>query len=99
MYRVASTTEYREQLKQWSKSQQDRAEKLSQRLKQQPSGKPLRYNFLREARVGERRVYYLIYEDLEIILLVATSDKKEQQATIDAIRNKLDEFQQFVRKL
>jgi hypothetical protein len=34
----------------------------------------------------------LIYDDLELVLLVATSGKKDQQATIDYLKKQLDSF-------
>ena len=61
-------------------------------------GDQLSYPFLRERRIREKRVYYLIYEDLQLVLLVAVSGKKDQQATIDHIKNNLDEFRAEAEK-
>ena len=47
----------------------------------------------------EKRVYFLIYEDLKLVLLVATSGKKDQQATIDHIKNNLDEFRKVAKDI
>lgn len=55
-------------------------------------GDLIAYRFLREKRIREKRIYYLVYEDLKLVLLVATSGKKNQQATIDHIKRHLDEF-------
>ena len=57
-------------------------------------GKALGYKFLREKRIGDGklRLYYLVYEDLVLVMIVATSDKKEQQAVIDKIKWDLSEF-------
>ncbi|MBI5390006.1 hypothetical protein HZB02_00780 [Candidatus Woesearchaeota archaeon] len=55
-------------------------------------GKPLGYPFLREKKISGRRVYYLIYDDIRLVLLVATSEKKDQQATIDHLKQHLKEF-------
>jgi len=93
MFKVIGTDTYLEKLNKWPKIEKDIAEKLPRKLADSPfSGSPLSYKFLREKRIKERRVYYLIYEDLELVLLVATSGKKDQQATIDHIKENLDEF-------
>jgi len=59
--------------------------------------------FLREKRIREKRIYYLVYEDLKLVLLVATSGKKDQQATIGHIKDNLDQFkiiaEQIARQL
>ena len=47
---------------------------------------------MREKRIKEKRVYYLVYEELKLVLLVATSGKKDQQATIDHISDNLKEY-------
>lgn len=65
----------------------ERIKKISEQLKQNPYvGKPLSYPFLREKRVDDKRIYYLVYEDLGAVLLVSVSDKKMQQQTIDEIK-------------
>ena len=33
-------------------------------------GKPLTYNFLREKKIGGKRIYFLVYEDICLILLI-----------------------------
>ena len=55
-------------------------------------GDPLGYRFFREKKIGSKRIYYLIYDKLQAVLMVAISDKKAQQKTIDIIKTRLDEF-------
>ena len=59
------------------------------------TGKPLYSFFLREKRVDGKRVYFLIYEDLKIALMVSISDKKRQQQTIDEIKSMLPQFRKL----
>ena len=93
MYIVIGTDTYLKQLKKWSAGEREIASKLPLELKGNPySGKPLNYRFLREKKVREKRIYYLVYDDLKLVLLVATSQKKDQQATIDHIKSKFKEF-------
>lgn len=49
-------------------------------------GNPLCYSFFREKRVGGKRIYFLVYSEMNAVLMVAISNKKAQQETIDEIR-------------
>jgi len=62
-------------------------------------GNQLSYPFLREKKIGGRRIYYLVYEDLKLVLLVATSGKRDQQITIDHIRENIKEFRKVAEEL
>jgi hypothetical protein len=70
-------------------------QKVYSQLKQNPYvGDQIRYTFFRE-----KRIYYLIYEDLKLVLMVAIGGKKEQSQTIDEIITKLPEFRDYVKQL
>lgn len=100
MFTVIGTDTYLDELKKWPKADQEAAIKIPSHLKENPYvGKPLGYPHLREKRIGGRRVYYLIYDDLKLVLLVATSDKKDQQETIGHIKGNLDEFRKIAEKI
>lgn len=58
-------------------------------------GKPLSFNFFREKKISGKRIYFLIYEELELILLVGVSNKKTQQDTIDNIKSYLKEYKEY----
>ena len=62
-------------------------------------GDQLRYKFLREKRIREKRIYFLVYDDLSIVLIVAFSGKKEQPETIDKIIQHLPEFKIYLENL
>jgi hypothetical protein len=90
---VVGTDTYLAEIAKWPADDKQKADKIPEKLATNPfSGDQLRYPFLREKRVGGRRVYYLIYEDLALILLVAVSGKKDQQTTINHIVRELKEF-------
>ena len=100
MFTVIGTDTYNNELSKWSKADRTIAEKIPKKLAESPlSGDSLGYKFLREKRVGEKRVYYLIYVDLKLVLLVATSGKKDQQDTIDHIKDQLDEYRKVAEKI
>jgi len=44
-------------------------------------------------------VYFLVYDDLKIALMVSISDKKMQQETIDKIKAYLAEFRELVEDM
>ncbi|MFH1372353.1 MAG: hypothetical protein ABII79_00940 [bacterium] len=100
MYRVIGTETYLREIDKWTKADQEAAEKIPTKLADNPfAGDPLGYRYLREKRIRERRVYFLVYEDLRLVLLVAASNKKKQQATINHIKTHLDEFRTIAQKL
>ena len=93
MFVVIGTETYLQEIRMWPKRDKEHVRKIQQQLANNPRvGRPLHYPFLREKRVQEKRVYYLVYEDLRLVLLVATSDKKDQQSTIEHIKKQLDDF-------
>lgn len=100
MYRVIGTETYQKEISQWTKEDREAAEKIPEKLAENPYiGDQLGYPFLRERRVKEKRVYYLIYDDLNLVLLVAVSGKKDQQKTIDYLKVHLHEFKELAEKI
>src|SRR3989338_1747666 len=100
MFKVIGTETYIKEIGKWPKADKEAAEKLPEKLAENPfTGAQLAYPFLREKRIKEKRVYYLVYEDLELVLLVAVSGKKDQQATIDHIKKHLDEFKEISEQI
>lgn len=86
-----------ERLRKAFKKRARRIDKIREQLKINPYvGKPLGYRFFREKRVDGKRLYFLIYEDIVLVLVVAISDKKAQQATINAIKMAFDVYKKDV---
>ncbi|MCR4368650.1 MAG: type II toxin-antitoxin system RelE/ParE family toxin [archaeon] len=61
-------------------------------------GKPLGYKFLREKKVHNYRVYFLIYDELVVVFVIALSDKKGQQKAISAIKKLIPFYRVEIRK-
>ncbi len=100
VYSVHTTETFEKEVLELDKDKQERIDKLYIQLKNNPyAGDQLRYKFFREKRLDEKRVYYLVYDDLEVVLMVAISGKKDQQKTIDYIINHLTEFKKYAEKL
>lgn len=99
MARVLSTKEFDTWEKLIPKEYQEQLLGFIEELKQNPNtGKPLGYPFFREKKLGKYRLYFLIYEDVDTVLLVTISDKKAQQDTIDKIKSQLDYYKDLIRK-
>ena len=80
--------------------ERERVTKLEAEIAKNPfTGKPLRFTFLREKRIDGKRMYFLIYEELSLALMVSISDKKTQQKTIDELKSLLPEFRKLAEKL
>ena len=90
MYELLTTEEFERDYKKLDKSVRDQIDKEVEQLKTNPfSGKPLGFNFFREKRARNYRIYYLIFEEKIVVFVVAISSKKNQQQTIDKIKHLL----------
>ncbi len=62
-------------------------------------GDQLQAPWLREKKLGKFRVYYLIYDELSIVYLVAISEKKDQQRVINSIFYALDRYREEITRM
>lgn len=100
VFEVYTTQTFDKEVEKLDKTEQDRIIKIYSQLKDNPkAGDTVRYDFFREKRIQEKRVYYLVYEDLNLVLLVAISGKKDQQKTIDYIIKYFDDFRKYAQNL
>lgn len=99
-YKVFRSVSFQEEIAKYDKNIQDRVDKIEDKLVDNPEyGNPLGTKWFRESRFKNYRIYYLIYEELEAIYMVAISDKKDQQKTINTIRLFLEFFREEIEKL
>lgn len=99
MPRVLSTKEFDTWEKLLPKDYQEQIKRIIKQLKETNDvGKPLGYPFFREKKIGKYRVYFLVYEDVDTVLLITISGKKTQQDTIDKIKENLDYYYGLIRK-
>ena len=99
-YAVYTLAQFDKEVNKLPNSDKERIQKLFIQLKENPYvGDQIRYKFFREKRIREKRVYYLIYDDLQAVLLVVFGRKKAQQETIDEIVKLLPEYKEYMRKL
>ena len=99
MVRVLSTKEFDAWERLLPKEYRQQIKQIIKELKKShDTGKPLGYPFFREKKLGKYRIYFLVYEDVDIVLLITISDKKTQQDTIDKIKKDLDLYKDLIKK-
>jgi hypothetical protein len=75
-------------------------DKIKLQLKETPDvGKPLKFDWFREKKFGNKRLYYLIYQNLNKVLLVAFGSKKEQQKIINHILENRDRYKRIIESV
>ncbi len=87
-YKVYATPEFDRLFEELSKDDQIEIDKLTkEELPKNPyQGDPLGFKFLREKKIKGKRVYFLIYDDYVLVLMVAIGDKKTQKKDIAQIK-------------
>ena len=99
-YKVFRSVRFQEEILKYDKNIQDRVDKIEDKLMFNPEyGNPLGTRWFRESRFENYRIYYLVYEDLQAVYIVAISSKKDQQKTINTVRLFLDFFREEIQKL
>lgn len=61
-------------------------------------GKPLGYKFFREKKIKNYRFYYLIYDEYVVVFIIALSDKKDQQRSINSIKALIPFYKSEIKK-
>ncbi|MCK5282156.1 MAG: hypothetical protein KAK00_02000 [Nanoarchaeota archaeon] len=99
-YKVFRTTTFTKKYKKLPKEEQKIIDKfIKEVLAINPRGKPLDVHGIMEKKIKGRRIYYIVYDDYLIVLMVAISSKKDQQDTIDTLRKYLSEFLKLIEEL
>lgn len=99
-YAVYKTESFEKEVEKLSQSDQEIIQNMLLKLAENPYvGDPIRYKFFREKRIREKRVYFLVYDDLNAVLIVAFGGKKAQEETIDEIIKCLPEFRILIKEL
>ena len=99
VYAVYTTENFERETENLAESEKKIIKKIFLNLRENPYvGDAIRYRFFREKRLREKRIYYLIYDDLSAVLIVAFGGKKAQQDTIDEIIKDLPKFKEYIEK-
>ena len=87
MFKVYHPHRFEKELAKFDSNFQKQVDKIEDKLVENPFiGDALNVKWFREKRVGVYRIYYLVYEDLKCVFMVAISGKKDQQKVINTIR-------------
>jgi len=99
-YVIYTTESFENTISKLSNKDLQKIHKIFLQLKENPYvGDAIRYRFFREKRLKDKRIYYLVYDELSSVLVVAFGRKKEQQNTIEEIIKYLPEFKKYIQKL
>jgi len=99
-YAVYTLDVFDKEMSKLSQNYIPKIKKIFLQLKDNPYvGDVIRYKFFREKRIEEKRIYYLVYDDLKIVLMVAIGRKKAQKETIDKIVNYFKEYRKYAERL
>ncbi|MAG02312.1 hypothetical protein CMI42_03165 [Candidatus Pacearchaeota archaeon] len=98
MFRIFTTDEFDRDYDKLDNSDKDRVKKIFNQLRNQGDnvGKGLRISILREKKFDGKRIYFLVYNNYSVVLSLAISGKKAQQATINRILLNIDHYQNYV---
>lgn len=99
MYEIYTTEEFGKDYEKLDYSIQKQVEKIFEKLKVNPYvGKPLGYDFFREKKIQNYRIYYLIYDSYVAVFVIAISDKKDQQEVINKIKSLIPFYRGEIKK-
>ena len=99
-FKIYHSSRFDKELLRFDRDFQDRVDKIEEQLVENPySGDPLGVKWFREKRYDKYRIYYLVYDDLDAVFIVAISEKKDQQRVINTIRLLLDFFKEELKNL
>jgi len=99
-YKIYHSARFDKELEKRNKDFCERVNKIENQLVKNPyTGSPLSGEYFREKRYEKYRIYYIIYDDMDAVFMVAISEKKDQQKVINTIRLLFDFFREELENL
>ncbi|MAH06929.1 hypothetical protein CMI38_01605 [Candidatus Pacearchaeota archaeon] len=99
IYDIFTSKEFDKELEKISEEEKNKIIKLIDQIKENPYvGDQLQIRSLREKRIEENRMYYLVFDDLKSIFLIAISNKKDQQKMIDFIKENINTYRKILKE-
>jgi len=100
VFEVLETETFSKLFDSLTKDEQGWIKKIIGQLKENAFvGKPLRFPWFREKKYKGKRLYYLVYQNVNRVLLVAFGEKKEQKKIITHIMGNLEEYKKIVEQV
>ena len=99
-YNIYETETFSKLYEVMEKEEKGWVDKIKIQLKDNPDvGKPLKFEWFREKKFGNKRLYYLIYKSLNRILIVSFGSKKEQQKIINHIIKNKERYKKLIESV
>jgi mRNA-degrading endonuclease RelE of RelBE toxin-antitoxin system len=98
-YTIYSTENFNRTYLQLDKTEQQWIDKIKKKLEENPTGKILKFEWFREKKYLNKRLYFLVNDKNKKILFLAFATKKEQQKTIDFTIANMRELLDYLRRL
>ena len=98
-YTIFVTEPFEELFYTLEKSEQIWIDKIKRKLEENVTGKILGFEWFREKKHDNKRLYFLVDEENKKILLVAFATKKDQQKTINFVNANMKELLNYLRNL
>jgi mRNA-degrading endonuclease RelE of RelBE toxin-antitoxin system len=99
-YKIFHSARFDRELAKFDSNFQNQVDKIENQLIKNPYvGDPLNVKWFREKKIDKYRIYYIIYDDLESVFMVAISEKKDQQKVINTIRLLFDFLRDEIEKI
>jgi len=96
-YEIYETETFSKLYESMEKEEREWISKIKVQIKENPNvGKPLKFEWFREKKLGNKRLYYLVYQNIERVLLVSFGSKKDQQKIIDHILMNKDRYKKII---
>ncbi|MAG02475.1 hypothetical protein CMI42_04000 [Candidatus Pacearchaeota archaeon] len=97
-YKVFTSKEFDKQIDEISEEEARRIYSIFEQLKENPYvGNQLQIKSLKEKRLEDKRMYYLVFDDLKSIFIIAISNKKSQQKMIDFIKKNINIYRNILK--
>lgn len=98
-YSVYISDGFEKEINKLSKEYSRRINNLFIQLRENPyAGDILRIRSLREKRLEEKRIYYLVFDDLKSVLIISIGGKKGQKKLINFIIENIDNFKNELKE-
>ena len=99
-YSIYETENFSKLYEVMEKEEKEWLDKIKRQLTDNPEvGKPLKFEWFREKKFGNKRLYYLIYKNLNRILIVSFGSKKEQQKIINHIIENKERYKKIIESV
>ena len=99
LFSIYATDTFKDIYASLDKSEQNWIDKLKKKLAENPTGKILQFEWFREKKYLNKRLFLLIDEENKKILFISFASKKEQQEVINFVISNKHELLNYLKNL